>query len=156
MKDKNGEHPYGDRGQILLAIVFLFIWFSDTFFLKKSTMLSNYVPFFIRLVISLGILVLAGLIFADSKRVIKEKIRPVKVIENGTFKYIRHPLYLSSILAFVGLTFFSLSILSALTVVIIFLFYDYIGSFEEKVMEKKFEKEYLEYKKKTGKWIPKI
>lgn len=156
MKERKGEHPLGDVGQILLTIVFLIIWVLDSFYLKKSVFLSNYVPLFIRLAISIAILVLSAIIFNDSRRIIKEKIRPLKVIEDGAFKFVRHPLYLSSILFFVSLTIFSLSLLSALTLIVIFLFYDYIGSFEEKVMEKKFAEKYLEYKRRTGKWLPKF
>jgi protein-S-isoprenylcysteine O-methyltransferase Ste14 len=38
----------------------------------------------------------------------------------------------------------------------IIIFYNYIASYEERLLEIKFAEEYNEYKKKTGKWLPSI
>ena len=47
MKEKNGEHPFGDAGQSILLVLFLVVWFGDSFFLHKSTFLSDYVSLLI-------------------------------------------------------------------------------------------------------------
>ena len=46
---------------------------------------------------------------------------------------------------------FSLSLL-----VVIFVFYNYIASYEEKLLDQRFGEPYKVYKKKTGKWVPRI
>ena len=51
MKEKNGEHPFGDIGQLILLCLFLVVWITDSFFLHKSTFLSEHFPLYIRLVI---------------------------------------------------------------------------------------------------------
>ena len=49
MKEKNGEHPFGDTGQLISLGVFVVV--CDSFFLRQSTVLSNYVPLYLRIVI---------------------------------------------------------------------------------------------------------
>ena len=68
----------------------------------------------------------------------------------------RHPLYLGSILFYAGLTVSTLSLLSIAILVVIVIFYDSIASYEEKLMEMKFGEEYVSYRRKTGKWLPRI
>jgi len=34
MKEKNGEHPYGDSGQLILLVLFLLIWLLEDRFQK--------------------------------------------------------------------------------------------------------------------------
>jgi hypothetical protein len=47
MKEKNGEHPFGDTGQLISLGVFVVVWIGDSFFLRQSTFLSNYVPLYV-------------------------------------------------------------------------------------------------------------
>jgi hypothetical protein len=49
MKEKNGEHPLGDTGQLILFGLFLVIWILDSFILQRSTFLANTIPLAIRL-----------------------------------------------------------------------------------------------------------
>ena len=35
MKEKRGEHPFGDAGQFILLGLFLVVWIGDSFFLKN-------------------------------------------------------------------------------------------------------------------------
>ena len=41
MKEKNGEHPRGDAGQLILFGLFLVIWILDSFILHRSTFLAD-------------------------------------------------------------------------------------------------------------------
>jgi uncharacterized protein involved in cysteine biosynthesis len=60
LKERKGEHPYGDTGQLLLLLVFAAVWVADSFFLNATTFLSNYVPDFIRHIV-LVVLVIAAI-----------------------------------------------------------------------------------------------
>ncbi len=57
---------------------------------------------------------------------------------------------------YLGLAVSTASLFSLGLVVLIFLFYDYIASYEEKLLEERFHEEYQNYKIKTGKWVPMI
>ncbi len=155
MKEKQGEHPFGDAGQLIALALFLIVWAIDSFFLKSSTFLSSQVPLYIRLIILAAALV-AGIYLAKSGHgVVEGEQRPESVVSTGAFRYVRHPLYLASVLFYVGLAVSTASLIGLALAVAIFIFYDYIAGYEEKLMEMKFGDEYRLYKQKTGKWLPK-
>jgi protein-S-isoprenylcysteine O-methyltransferase Ste14 len=158
MKENNGEHPLGDSGQLMLLILFLLIWVVDSFLLRISTFLSDDISLYIRLVI-LGLLLVTALYLVRSGHtVVSHEQRPSAsgVVLTGAFQYVRHPLYLGSIMFYLGLAVSTASLFSLGLVVIIFFFYDYIASYEEKLLEDRFHEEYRNYKIKTGKWVPRI
>jgi len=156
MKEKNGEHPFGDSGQLILLILFFLIWVADSFLLKISTFLSDDISLYIRLVI-LGLLIVAAVYLIRSGHVVvKHEQGSTGVVSTGAFQYVRHPLYLGSIMFYLGLAVSTASLFSLGLVVLIFFFYDYIGSYEEKLLEDRFHEEYRNYKIKTGKWVPRI
>jgi protein-S-isoprenylcysteine O-methyltransferase Ste14 len=154
MKEKNGEHPFGDAGQLILFGLFFLVWDADSFFLHLSTFLSAYVPLLIRLFILVTAFVIALYLFRSGHVVVEPEQRPELVITGGAFRYVRHPLYLGGMLIYLGLVISTLSLFSLAVLIGIFIFYNYIATYEEKVMEEKFREEYVKYKQKTGKWVP--
>ena len=156
MKRKSGEHPFGDTGQLVSLGIFLVVWIGDSFFLHRSTFFSEYVMLYIRLIILGFLLITAIWLFRSSHVVVGHGRRPSSVVETGAFHYVRHPLYLASILTYLGLTVSTVSLFSIAVVVGIFIFYNYIASYEEKLLEATFREAYSNYKKRTGKWVPRI
>lgn len=156
MKEKKGEHPFGDAGQLISLGVFLVVWVGDSFFLRKSTFLSDYVPLYIRLIILGLTLITAMCLFRSGHVVVSHEQRPNSVVATGAFRYVRHPLYLASILTYLGLTVSTVSLFSLALFVGIFVFHNYIASYEEKLLEKRFGVEYTKYMKRTGRWVPRI
>jgi len=156
VKEKNGEHPFGDAGQLISVGVFLAVWVADSFFLHISTFLSGYVPLYIRLVILSLALIIAIYHFRSGHVVISGKQRPNSVVATGAFRYVRHPLYLASLLTYLGMIVSTLSLFSFAVFIGILVFYNYIASYEEKLLEAKFGEDYKNYKKRTGKWLPGI
>ena len=156
MKEKKGEYPFGDAGQLILLGLFLVVWVGDSFFLHISTVLSDYVPLYIRLIILGLALVTASYLFMSGHVVVSHERRPTGVVSTGAFRYVRHPLYLASILTYLGLTASTVSLFSLVLFVGIFVFHNYIASYEEKLLDERFGEEYRKYKRRTGKWMPKI
>ncbi len=156
MRERKGEHPFGDAGQLILLGLFLVVWAGDSFFLHKSTFGSDYVPLFIRLVILALTLITAAYLSLSGHVVVAHGERPNAVLSRGAFRYVRHPLYLAAILFYLGLAVSTASLFSLALLVIIFLFYNYIASYEEKLMEIKFGEDYKSYKNRIGKWVPRI
>lgn len=156
MKEKNGEHPFGDAGQLILLGLFLVVWAVDSFFLHKSTFLSDYVPLYIRLVILCLVLITGTYLFMSGHTVVSHERRPTGLVSTGAFRHVRHPLYLASILFYLGLAVSTASLFSLGLLVGILIFYNYIASYEEKLLELRFGEGYRSYKKSTGKWVPRI
>ena len=156
MKEKNGEHPFGDVGQLILFALFLVVWVADSFFLRTSTLLSAFIPLSIRLSILGFALITAAYLVRSGHVVVNHVNRPARVVLTGAFRYVRHPLYLGSILFYFGLTVSTASLFSLAAMVMIFFFYNHIADFEEKVLNQKFGEEYRMYMTRTGKWLPMI
>ncbi len=72
----------------------------------------------------------------------------------GIFAHVRHPMYLGYILAYLGCIVGTMSLLSIIPWLLIVHLYDKMANYEEHKLEKRFGKEYLEYKRKAPKWIP--
>jgi protein-S-isoprenylcysteine O-methyltransferase Ste14 len=154
MKEKNGEHPFGDAGQLILLALFLIVWIVDSFFLRTSTFLSDHVQLSIRLVfLGLALATTAYLSMSGHDKICREE-RGTKVVSNGAFRHVRHPLYSACLLFYLGLAVSTASIFSLALFVVIFVFYNYLASFEERLLGEKFGEEYKKYKRKTGKWLP--
>lgn len=149
MKNKNGEYPGSDKGQIIFLCLFLIVWTIDSIF-HISTFLADYSPFYLRLIVLLSSVITAIYLFASSHFITR---RQDNLVTTGVFEYTRHPLYLSGILVYLGLTVYSMSAFSIVLFNAIFIFYDYIAGYEEKILEEKFGEEYIKYKEKTGKWL---
>ncbi len=156
VKEKRGEHPWGDSGQLILIVLFLLVWAVDSFFLHLSTFLSDQIPFYFRLIFLVVLLVIAILLFRSTHFVTDEGQRPNRVMKTGAFRYVRHPLYLASLLVYFGLVVSTVSVFSLAVFVGIFVFYNYIASYEEKFLTVEFGNEYIKYRRKTGKWLPRI
>ena len=154
-KDLAGEHALTDIGQLIGAAVFLTVWIIDSFVLKLSIFLSGVIPAAVRIPAAAAFIVPAGIMAWVSHRIIfVERRDPPVVITKSFFKYVRHPLYLSEILLYLGLFFLTCSLLALAVIAVICLFLNYVAGAEEKLLEKTFGRRYLDYKRVTGKWLP--
>lgn len=156
-KDLGEEHVYGHVGQITGIVLFLIVWSLDSFIFKISTILANHIPLAIRLVLAgLCFLIAVYLLFTSHKIIFEEHRDPPRVIDTGLFSLVRHPMYLSALLVYVGFFFTTLSLFSLLLFICIFLFYDHIARFEEIKLQEAFGEAYASYKKQTPKWFPRL
>ncbi len=156
-EDLAGEHPFGDAGQIILLIIFLIVWVFDSFILRFSTLLAQYVSLSIR--IPLGLLFLAAAVYfaKEGMRIVfgEERKEPA-VIRAGVFNRVRHPIYLGCVLFYFGLLTFTLSIFSGVLCAVIVVFYHIISRYEERLLISKFGKEYEDYIKSVPMWFPRF
>jgi protein-S-isoprenylcysteine O-methyltransferase Ste14 len=152
---RHGEHPYGDLGQIIILIGFLMIWILDSFVFRYSTFLSPFVPDYLRLIFIGLILVLAIYLLRSGHRAISDEVlSSPRLLTDGAFARVRHPIYLAALLFYIFLIVVTLSLISLVMFIGIFVFYNHIATYEEKFLERKFGQEYHDYIKKTPKWIP--
>ena len=155
--DLAGEHLLSDSGQLILLLLFLAAWILDSFFLKYSTFLSKYIPLFVKIPLSIIILFSSGYLAKKGLNIVFGEVREEPgVIRKGVFGIVRHPIYLGSILFYLGLLALNFSIIAAIIWVVIIIFYYFIAQHEEKLLVMKFGKEYEEYMREVPMLIPLI
>ena len=155
--DLTGEHAIGDAGQIVLGCLFAAAWIADTFFFKYTTFLNRYVPPGVRIPAGAVLLVLSGYLARKSLSIVfgKEREKP-GVIRESVFNTVRHPVYLSEILLYLGLLLLSISLAAAVVWIIAIGFLHYISRYEERLLLARFGKEYEQYMKEVPMWIPRL
>ncbi len=146
-----GEAPHNHTIQYGLLISFLIIWILDSFILR-FTAYVYIMPFFFNIFLGIPIII-AGLYLASRAHIVFETPEP-QIVDTGLYSRVRHPMYLGSILVYVGFWVTTLSLLTLVPLFVVLLGYNYLASAEEHILTKKFGNEYLEYKKKVRKWIP--
>lgn len=151
----SGEHPFGHAGQFICLIVFLAIWGLDSFVFRFSTFLTQSVPFYVRWTAAAAVFALGICLIRSGHRAVPdESTDGGRLIKDGAFAYLRHPLYAGSLLIYLSLVLGSLSLISLAVFGVVFLFYNAISTYEEKVLTRKYGRDYEEYSRKVLKWIP--
>ena len=151
-----GEHRIGDIGQLTLYCLFMALWISDML-LNYSNFLNEYIPAVIRLPIGIIILIISGYMAGTGLWIIfGKKSQPQGVVRKGVFRFVRHPIYLSEILLYLGLLFLNISLAAALVWIMAILFLHYISRYEEKLLLVRFGKDYEQYMRDIPMWIPRI
>jgi protein-S-isoprenylcysteine O-methyltransferase Ste14 len=152
---REGEHPRGDLGQLILLAVFLAVWILDSFVLGFSTLRVPAVPLAARLGLA-GALFLGALALAQKAHVVvsDEVLREGRLVREGPFARVRHPLYLAAILFYASLVIPTLSLASAALLGAIAAFYEAIATYEERYLIRKHGDAYRAYMRKVPKWVP--
>jgi protein-S-isoprenylcysteine O-methyltransferase Ste14 len=155
--DLTGEHASGDAGQLIIFLLFLAVWITDSFFFNYSTFLNNYMPGVVQLIIGVIVLLLAGYLAWAGLRIVFGEVREEPgVIRKGVFNVIRHPIYLAEILLYFGLLILSTSLAAVVVWIIAIVFLHYISRYEEKVLVERFGDEYRQYMEDVPMYIPRI
>jgi len=156
-KDLAGEHKKGDAGQLIIAVIFLIVWITDSFIFKYSVFLNEIIPNIIRTTAGILVLIAAGYLSKTGLKLVFDEVREKpEVIRKSVFGIVRHPIYLSEILLYFGLLLLSVSIASAVIWIIAIVFLHYISRYEEKILLEFFGDEYRTYMKEVPMWVPKI
>jgi len=155
--DLVGEHTVGDAGQIVLACLFAATWILDTFFLKYTIFLNHYVPLGVRIPLGVILLVLSGYLARTGLSIVfGEKREKPGVIRKSVFNVVRHPIYLSEILLYLGFLMLSISLAAVFVWIVAILFLHYISRYEERLLLARFGEEYEQYMRKVPMWIPRL
>ena len=136
-------------GFILLAIIL------NLFLPIKKIIVQPYNYIGIILILG-GILIdiRAWALFKKEKTTLNPYKKPLKLVNSGLFKISRNPMYLGMDLVLWGLSIFLGSLITFIfPIIFIILIEKLFIRFEEKNLEKRFGKKYLNYKKKVRRWI---
>lgn len=146
-----GEAPHNHTIQYGLLISFLIIWILDSFILR-FTAYVYIMPFFFNIFLGIPIII-TGIYLASRAHIVFDTPEP-QVVDTGLYSHVRHPMYLGSILLYVGFWAITLSLLTLFPLFAVLIGYNYLASVEERLLTDMFGDDYLEYKKKVRKWIP--
>ncbi|MFC2094819.1 methyltransferase family protein [Candidatus Bipolaricaulota bacterium] len=151
------EHPWGDAGQIVFAILFLVVWIVDTFVLRYTTFINVRVPFSLRAAVGTVNILVALYMARSSQRIVfgKKRDKP-EVIREGVYGIVRHPMYLSEILLGLGILLFSLSLAAAGVWVLAIGFLHFIAKYEERQLLEHFGNDYRDYMQEVRMWLPSV
>jgi len=155
--DLIGEHSFGDAGQAIIACLFAVIWIIDTFFLHYTTFLNSYVSNIIRIPLAVVLLVLSVYMARTGMAIVfGEKRDKPSIIRKSIFNIIRHPIYLSEILLYLGLLLISISLAAVFVLIIGIIFLHYISRSEEKLLLAYFGEDYKKYMQEVPMWFPRL
>lgn len=99
----------------------------------------------------------AYIVKRNSFSIVYTNDKPIKLIQEGLYKYIRHPFYSAYILCYLSIAISFFSISSFIMALIMLFIYRDAALFEEnKFFDSSLNDEYVQYRKKTGMFFPKI
>lgn len=151
-----GEHRTGDIGQLIIFLLFMALWISDIF-LAYSSFLNEYVPVIVKLPIGIMLLIISGYLARTGLSIVfGKKAQSQGVIKKGVFSLVRHPIYLSEIMLYLGLLIIHISLAAACILAAAVFFLHYISRYEEKLLLARFGKEYELYMKEVPMWFPRL
>lgn len=155
--DLTGEHAAGDAGQLVLALLFVVVWVSDTFVLQYTTFLNQHVPFPVRIALGAALTVVSGYLAKTSLAIVfGEQRETPHVIRKSVYGVVRHPMYLSEIVLYLGLLLMSISLAAALVWAVAILFLRHISLYEERLLLARFGEEYERYVREVPMLIPRF
>ena len=150
------EHPKTHLILISSVIMFFTICVLDTFILNISTQLAFIIPFIVRVILfAIGLVI--ALVFqrlSHQAAFSDENVKSLKKM--GIFAHVRNPIYLIMPLYFIAFVLLTMSLISIVPIIISFIMYTPMVKYEEEDLENIFGQEYLEYKEKVPRWLPRL
>ena len=155
--DLTGEHAFGDAGQLIFFLLFLAVWITDSFFFKYSSFINDHIPLAAQITPGVIVLIAAGYLARTGLRIVFSEVREEPhVIRQGVSGVLRHLVYIGEILLYLGLLLFRTSLAAAAVWIITIAFLHYISRYEEKLLLKRFGKEYEQYMRDVPMYLPRL
>lgn len=149
------ELPHAHLYHALLPVIFWVIWFLDLQFFQISTFFNIFVPLLIRVILFAVVFIIALIFIMKSHKLLFASHEPPDhVIVSGILRYVRNPMYLGILLIYLSLICLSISLISIAVFIIVFLIYNWMVNFEERILEDRFGQQYKDYQESVPKWIP--
>jgi protein-S-isoprenylcysteine O-methyltransferase Ste14 len=84
------------------------------------------------------------------------RIGKPKFVTSGVYSWVRHPMYLGSLLLLLGFVLATFSMLSLLVWAGLLVFFDRMATYEEKDLQNILGDQFLNYKRQVPKWLPRM
>ena len=154
------EHPYRDRIQLIILVLFFVLWWIDTvsfFFLNYSSVIGEilYLPLRVFLVI-VTFCFGSYLVAKSHTAVFRESTGRSDFIDTGVNSWVRQLMYLGTLLFCLGFFISIPSLISLAVWIAFFIFYDQMANYEEKDLIRILGEKYITYQRLVPKWFPRI
>jgi protein-S-isoprenylcysteine O-methyltransferase Ste14 len=151
---EESEAPHADAAQAVFAVFFFSVWAADSFWLRWTTAFSHMVPGVVRAALLLLLALVGGYIsWRAHEQIFGVDRHEPELVDYGVFRLSRHPLYLGIMMIYLGLALYSVSVAALVALAGVFLFYDYLASYEEERLVGCFGDRYLYYMGKVRRWL---
>jgi protein-S-isoprenylcysteine O-methyltransferase Ste14 len=151
------EHPLCDRIQPIMLILFFVVWGIDSlsfFMFGYSTVIFEALAFPMLFIGMLVFLFLSFYLVSKSHKAVLEQVHnPPQLVDSGVYAWVRHPMYLGTLLFCLAFLFISVSLVSILIWIAFFIFYDRMATYEEKSLIEILGERYTDYQKRVSKWL---
>jgi protein-S-isoprenylcysteine O-methyltransferase Ste14 len=152
------EHPLCDRIQPIMLILFFVVWGIDSlsfFMFGYSTVIFEALAFPVLFIGMLVFLFLSFYLVSRSHKAVLEQVQdPPTLVDSGVYAWVRHPMYLGTLLFCLAFLFISVSLVSIGIWVAFFIFCDRMATYEEKSLIEILGERYIAYQKRVSKWLP--
>lgn len=152
------EHPLCDKIQPLMLILFFAVWGIDIsclFIFGYSTVIFHALAFPALFAGTIIFLCLSLYLVSKShKAVLEQAEASPKLVDSGVYRWVRHPMYLGTLLFCFAFLLVGFSIVSLAVWIAFFVFYDRMATYEENSLLEILGEEYAAYKKRVSKWFP--
>ncbi len=139
-----------------IAITLLLLsWLAKQLFPTLSIISAPYNKIgLVLLILGLSVTFYSFYLFKKNKTPIIPGQMPKFMVAEGIYKFTRNPMYLGVTIALLGASIYIGNLISFLSPIIFFVIMNYyFVPFEEKLLEKIFKKQYVNYKRKVRRWI---
>lgn len=157
----SGNFLFKYRGQIpilLFLIVIPFIYYTDYQIFSSKLLRQNMIISFLISFIGMMIRIYTvGTTPAGTSGRNREKQIAKKLNQTGLYSIVRHPLYLGNFLIWLGVSMYTVNTLFTVFLSLFFvIYYNIIMKTEEEFLEKKFQNQFLLWKKNTPMFFPSL
>lgn len=159
---KKAVEQEGELGFALLIFLFIFFTSSTFLYVVYPERFAIPLPLWLRwsamcfgiatLPLLLWIHYTIGKYWSTSLELIEQH----RLVTEGPYRWVRHPMYTQAIVFFVALSFVSANLFLMLSSIIVVIVIFNRMSKEESMMIERFGDQYLDYMKRTGRLLPRI
>ena len=148
------EHPRSHPIQFWSAVLVLIVWALDSFYFNFFEEFTRPVPTPIRLLLFTAFLITGLYLIRSSHGEVFGVLEPQSTVTTGPYAFVRHPMYLGTLLILTSPVLLAMSIISLIPLLAAFFLYNMLAAYEERELERVLGANYKDYKKRVPRWIP--
>lgn len=151
------EHPLWDALQNVLILLMIASMVGDAasqYFLGFSTIQASVVSMPLLLIPAALLIVIGFRLVSKSYGAVLMRSGQPRLIEDGVYSLVRHPMYLGVFLFLLGFLFLEFSLVAAFVLIVFAVACDWAATYEERDLVRTLGDEYRDYQRQVPKWVP--
>lgn len=151
------EHPLWDTLQNIIILLMIASMVGDAlsqYFLGVSTIQVSVVSMPLLLIPAVLLIVMGFRLVSKSYGVVLMRSGQPRLIEDGVYSLVRHPMYLGVTLFLLGFLFLEFSLVAVFFLIVFAVACDWAATYEERDLVRVLGEEYRDYQRRVPKWVP--